>query len=93
MHNARTIWVFREALKGHDLVNELFAQSNGQITAAGYIHRHGQIVDTSMVAARSLANATAAKVPEGWEEKPNILRKKDRDACWIKNTARPITAI
>ena len=48
--DARTLWVFREALREHDLVDELFAQLNGQITAAGYIPRQGQIVDASMVA-------------------------------------------
>ena len=89
--DARTIWAFREALKEHDLVDELFAQLNGQITAAGYIPRQGQIVDASMVAAPRQRNSREdnAKIkqgetPEGWEDKPNMLRQKDLDARWTK---------
>jgi transposase, IS5 family len=89
--DARTIWVFREALKEHDLVDELFAQLNGQITAAGYIPRQGQIVDASMVAAPRQRNSREdnAKIkqgetPEGWEDNPNMLRQKDLDARWTK---------
>ena len=48
--DARTIWVFREALKQHDLVDQLFIRLNELITAAGYIARRGQIVDASIVA-------------------------------------------
>ena len=41
--DARTIWVFREALKQHDLVDQLFIRLNELITAAGYIiHTKGQ---------------------------------------------------
>jgi len=89
--DARTIWVFREALKEHDLVDELFAQLNDQITAAGYIPRQGQIVDASMVAAPRQRNSREenAKIkqgetPEDWEDNPNMLRQKDRDARWTK---------
>lgn len=89
--DARTIWVFREALKEHELVDELFAQLNAQITAAGYIPRQGQIVDASMVAAPRQRNSRednakikAGETPEGWEDKPNMLRQKDLDARWTK---------
>ena len=88
---AKTIWMFREALKEHDLVDELFAQLNGQITSAGYIPRQGQIVDASMVAAPRQRNSREdnAKIkqgetPEGWEDNPNMLRQKDLDARWTK---------
>jgi len=91
MPDARTIWVFRAALKAHELVDELFEQLNGQIIAAGYIPRQGQIVDASMVAAPRQRNSREdnAKIkqgetPEGWEDKPNMLRQKDLDARWTK---------
>jgi IS5 family transposase len=89
--DARTIWVFREARKEHDLVDELFAQLNSQITAAGYIPRQAQIVDASMVVAprqrnsrEGYAKIKRGETPEGWEDKPNMLRQKDRDARWTK---------
>jgi len=89
--DARTIWVFREALKEHDLVDELFAQLDAQIKTAGYIPRQGQIVDASMVAAPRQRNSREdnakikqGEVPEGWEDNPNMRRQKDLDARWTK---------
>ena len=89
--DARTIWVFREALKEHELVDELFAQLDAQIKAAGYIPRQGQIVDASMVAAPRQRNSREdnAKIkqgetPEVWKDKPSMLRQKDLDARWTK---------
>lgn len=89
--DAKTLWVFREALKEHELVDELFAQLDAQIKAAGYIPRQGQIVDASMVAAPRQRNSREdnakikqGEVPEGWEENPNMLRQKDLDARWTK---------
>ncbi len=89
--DARTIWVFREALKEHDLVDELFARLNGQIMEAGYIPRQGQIVDASMVAAPRQRNSREdnarikqGEVPEDWKDKPSMLRQKDLDARWTK---------
>jgi len=89
--DARTIWVFREALKEHELVDELFAQLNAQINAAGYIPRQGQIVDASMVSAPRQRNSRednakikGGEVPEGWEDKPSMLRQKDLEARWTK---------
>jgi transposase, IS5 family len=89
--DARTIWVFREALKEHGLIDELFAQLIRQITAAGYIPRQGQIVDASMVAAsrqrdrrEDNAKIKQGEMPEDWEDKPNMLRQKDLDARWTK---------
>ncbi len=89
--DARTIWVFREALKEHELVDELFGQLNGQITAAEYIPRQGQIVDASMVSAPRQRNSREdnaklkqGETPEDWKDKPSMLRQKDVDARWTK---------
>lgn len=89
--DAKTIWLFREALKAHDLVDELFAELNAQIKMAGFIPRQGQIVDASMVAAPRQRNTRdenakikQGEMPEDWEDKPNRLRQKDLDARWTK---------
>lgn len=93
--DARTIWLFREVLKEHELVDELFAQLNAQINAAGYLSRQGQIVDASMVSAPRQRNSREdnAKIkqgetPEDWEDKPSMLRQKDLDARWTKKHGR-----
>ena len=89
--DARTIWVFREALKKHDLVDQLFTQLNELITAAGYIPRQGQIVDASIVAAprqrngrQDNAKIKRGETPESWQDNPKQLRQKDQDARWTK---------
>ena len=89
--DARTIWVFREALKEHELVDELFAELNAQINAAGFIPRQGQIVDASMVSAprqrnsrEDYAKIKQGEVPEDWDDKPAMRRQKDVDARWAK---------
>lgn len=89
--DAKTIWLFREALKEYDLVDELFAELNAQIKLAGYIPRQGQIVDASMVAAPRQRNTwdentkiKQGEMPEDWEDNPSMLRQKDLDARWTK---------
>lgn len=89
--DARTIWVYREALKALGLVDELFEQLNAQIHAAGYLPCQGQIVDASMVSAPRQRNHRAdnaklkqGEVPSEWDEKPAMRRQKDVDARWTK---------
>lgn len=89
--DAKTIWLFRERLKILELVDELFAELMGQIEAAGYIPRRGQIVDASMVAAPRQRNSRdenatikEGKTPEEWQDKPTMLRQKDVDARWTR---------
>lgn len=89
--DAKTIWVFREALKEHDLVDELFAQLNAQIKTAGYLPKQGQIIDASIVAAPRQRNSREenakikqGELPEGWDDEPNRLRQKDIEARWTQ---------
>ena len=55
--DARTVWLFRERLKEHDLVECLFDRLLQQINDAGYIARKGQIVDASFVTAPRQRNS------------------------------------
>ncbi len=87
--DANTIWTFREALKRAGAVEALFARFDAMLKEVGYLAMSGQIVDATIVAAPKQRNTQAGKaaiktgrIPEGWAEKPEKLRQKDRDARW-----------
>lgn len=90
--DARTVWLFRERLKEHELVERLFDLLMQQINEAGFIAKKGQIVDASFVTAphqRNSREENAAikkgETPESWEDKSDaFLRQKDVDARWTK---------
>lgn len=89
--DAKTIWLFREALKEEELIDELFSQLNQQISAAGYRSRKGQIVDASLIAAPRQRNSREenakikqGEVPQEWKDQPAKLCQKDVDARWTK---------
>ena len=89
--DAKTIWVFKEHLKHHDLMDELFARLTQMIDMAGYVSRQGQIIDASIVAAPKQRNSRKdnakikiGEVPEDWKDKPSMLRQKDCDARWTQ---------
>ena len=99
--DANTLWDFREALIRAGALDDLFAELDWAITAAGYLPRGGQIVDATLVAAprqrltdgekaRIKAGRTAAEV---WPERPAKARQKDVDARWTlqrsKGKSRP----
>lgn len=87
----RSIWVFREALEEHELIDELLAQLNAQIDAVAYNPHQGQIVHASMVSAPRQRNSREGntkikqgEIPEGWEEIPAMRTQKNVDARWTK---------
>ncbi len=89
--DAKTIWLFREGRKQAEIIDELFAELDMQIRAAGYQSRKGQIVDASLIAAPRQRNSRdenakikQGEIPEGWEDQPNKFRQKDTDARWTK---------
>lgn len=89
--DAKTVWLFREALKEEGLIDELFAELDNQIWAAGYRPRKGQIVDASLIGAPRQRNSKEenAKIkqgetPEDWKDTPAKLRQKDVEARWTK---------
>ena len=47
--DAKTIWLWRERLKQHNLIETISAAVSGQLEQAGLIARGGQIIDASVV--------------------------------------------
>ena len=91
--DAKTVWVFREDLKRHGLVDKLFYALNSQIESAGYIPRKGQIVDASIVEAPRQRNSRnendrikSGQTPDDWSEPKR--RQKDVEARWTKKHGR-----
>ena len=69
----------------------MFAELDGQIWAAGYRSRKGQIIDASLIAAPRQRNSREenAKIkkgetPEDWKENLAKLRQKDVEARWTQ---------
>ena len=87
--DANTLWDFREALIRASALDDLFAELDRAITAAGYLPRSGQIVDATLVAAlRQRLTDEKAQIRQGrtaaeiWPEGPAKARQKDVDARW-----------
>jgi transposase len=47
--DSKTVWTFRERLKGLDLVDVLFARFHEQLAEQGYAARAGQMIDATFV--------------------------------------------
>ena len=89
--DAKTVWLYRDALAQAGQVGELFRQFDVHLARQGYIARGGQILDASIVAVPRNhntrdENATIKKdeTPEDWENKPAKRSQKDVDARWTK---------
>ena len=89
--DAKTVWLYREALAKAGMVDELFAQFDGYLARRGYIARGGQLLDASIVPVPHNHNKReenvaikAGEVPEDWEKKPAKRSQKDVDARWTK---------
>ena len=87
--DAKTVWVFRERLKQHDLVEPLFTELNSQIDSSGLKARKGQVIDAALVPAPKQRNSREENArikqgeePEDWPEAKR--RQKDTDARWTK---------
>lgn len=89
--DAKTVWLYREALVATDAVSELFDTFDKYLRAAGFTARGGQIVDATLVPVPVNRNTEAENaaikaghIPKEWRRKPTKLRQKDRDARWTK---------
>ena len=87
--DSKTIWLFRETLKEHELMDKLFDALDKQINAAGYVPRKGQIIDATIVEAPRQRNSKdendlikSGSSPEDWSEAKR--RQKDVEARWTK---------
>ncbi|MGV8986069.1 MAG: IS5 family transposase [Cypionkella sp.] len=89
--DAKTVWLYREALAQAGLVEALFKQFDGHLARQGYIARGGQILDASIVPVPRNHNKReentaikAGETPEGWADKPAMRCQKDVDARWTQ---------
>ncbi len=89
--DAKTVWLYREALAETGAVAELSAVFDAFLRQRGYLTMGGQIVDATLVAAPRNRNSrdenetfAAGIVPEDWKQKPAKLRQKDLDTRWTK---------
>jgi len=89
--DAKTVWLYRDALAQAGKVEELFELFDAHLARRGYIARRGQILDASIVPVRCPHNTRdenttikKGEVPEDWADKPAKRVQKDVDARWTK---------
>ena len=89
MPDARTVWLYLEALAG--MMDALFKQFDGHLARQGCIARGGQILDASIVPVLCPHNTRdenkAIKngdVPEDRADKPAKRSQKDVEARWTQ---------
>ena len=89
--DAKTVWLYREALAKTGRMEDLFALFDGYLAREGYIARGGQILDASIVPVPKNRNTRdenksikAGDMPEDWADKPAKRSQKDMDARWTK---------
>jgi IS5 family transposase len=91
--DAKTIWSYREQLKNHGLLDDLFNGLLSQIEAAGYVARCGQIVDAAIMETPRQRNPREenerikkGEVPEDWSD--HKRRQKDTQARWTRKAGK-----
>jgi len=89
--DAKTVWLYRDALAQAGMVETLFDQFDGYLNRQGYIARGGQILDASIVAVPKQRNTREENktikgggVPDDWASSPAKRSQKDVDARWTK---------
>ncbi len=91
--DAKTIWLYEEALSKSESGKELFDRFFEEIKKAGYITREGSIVDASFMEAPRRRNTKEQRealkkgeTPKEWDdsEHPQKLMQRDTDATWAK---------
>ena len=95
--DAKTVWLYREALVQAGKVEEVFALFDGYLARRGYIARGGQILDASIVPVprnhnkrEENAAIKAGEMPEGWADKPAKRCQKDVDARWSEEDQKTV---
>ncbi len=89
--DATTVWLFREQLQKHELVDALFERFADYLEAAGYQARDGQIVDATLIPVPRQRNTRSenqsikqGETPAEWQVQPHKRAQKDCDARWTK---------
>jgi transposase, IS5 family len=93
--DAKTIWLFREALKEKGLIEKLFARFDAALTERGYAAQKGMVIDARIVEAPKQRNSREENelikqglMPADWQKVPAKCRQKDLDARWTKKHGR-----
>jgi len=93
--DAKTLWLFKERLKKHDMGNVIFEVFQQQLHQHGYIPRGGQVVDATLIPVPIQRNTKEENkliksnvVPIYWASNENKLRQKDTDARWSKKHSK-----
>ena len=89
--DATTVWLYRDQLQKHGLVEDLFETFSRYLEAAGYQAQDGQIVDATLIPVPKQRNTRSendcikqGQMPPKWEGKPHKVSQKDMDARWTK---------
>lgn len=97
--DAKTLWLYREALAKAGAVEGLFNQFDGYLKAKGYLAMGGQIIDATIVPVPRQRNSRddnatvkAGETPREWEAQPAKDRQKLEDVLDPSNTASSVWA-
>jgi IS5 family transposase len=89
--DATTVWLFRQRLQEHELVEVLFENFESYLKEQGYQAQGGQVMDATLVpvpkqriSKEERAQLEAGEIPVDWQENRHRLAQKDRDARWTK---------
>jgi IS5 family transposase len=89
--DATTVWLFRKQLSEQGLIETLFEQFDSYLIEQGYAAKGGQIVDATLIPVPKQPNSDKdneqlkrGEIPPSWQDKPQRLVQKDRDARWTK---------
>jgi IS5 family transposase len=89
--DAKTIWLFREALKEKGWVDKLFAELDAAFTERGFRAQKGMVIDARIVEVPKQRNSRKdhdlikeGLMPADWRDEPAKARQKDLDARWTK---------
>ncbi len=87
----KTIWLFRETLTRHGVIEKLFQRFKALLESKGVIANTGSIIDASFVEVPRQRNTREenkqikeGKVPADWKENSAKESQKDTDARWTK---------
>lgn len=91
----KTIWLYREQIKEHGLIDKIFDDFLQRLRDKSMIINKGKIVDASLVHAPKQRNSKeenskldCGEKPDSWMENPNKDRQKDKDATWVKKNGQ-----
>ncbi len=93
--DATTVWLFRQQLQKHELVEPLFESFGAYLSEQGYHAQGGQIIDATLIPVPKQrvdkdekAQLEAGNIPVQWQENRHQGAQKDRDATWTKKNGK-----